>query len=311
MERSLGVAVIGAGITGLTVADRLVKAGRDVRIFDKSPANGGRISSRGTCNGDFDHGAPEIQVSNPEFDTFLNGLGAISDGNGSRFGAPRMRSLFDPLSDHFNISSEVEVTAIDRESRGWIVRTASGRSFAHYHTVIVTIPAPQAANIIRACQPDLAAELDQVKMQPVWTCLVEFTEKLDLPGKVNGGGTVMRADRMSAKPAREDEREAWVIHMRPEFASDETFADPAVMAPIILDAFGENYGIELPDVAYLNAHRWRYAFAEEPLGVPFAGDPTAGLLVGGDWTLGARAQDGYESGGAMAQAILSREIVNV
>ena len=311
MERSLGIAIIGAGMTGLTVAEHLVKAGRDVRILDKGRHSGGRISTRRTERGLFDHGAPEIHVTSTDFDNFLKGLGAISDGNGGRFGLPGMRSLFDPLTDRLDIRTGVEISEILRESRGWVLRTTTGRSFAHFHTVVVTTPAPQAAAMIRKSAPDLSEQVENVRMHPVWTCMVEFEERLDLPGTVEGKGAVMRADRMSAKPRREDGREAWVIHMTPEFAREQLFADPAVIAPIILDTFAETYAIDLPRVRYLDAHRWRFAFAEQPLGRPFLGDPAAGLLIGGDWALGDRAEHGFESGSAMAEAILSREIVNV
>ena len=75
LEHSLGIAIIGAGITGLTAADHLVKAGRDVALFDKGRGSGGRISTRRTENGVFDHGAPELQATSSAFRDFLASLG--------------------------------------------------------------------------------------------------------------------------------------------------------------------------------------------------------------------------------------------
>jgi hypothetical protein len=61
----------------------------------------------------------------------------------------------------------------------------------------------------------------------------------------------------------------------------------------------------LPPASYAAAHRWRYARTEVPLGAPFAGDPEAGLLIGGDWALGPDAGHAWQSGRAMARALLS------
>ena len=292
MEHSLGVAIIGAGITGLTAADHLVKSGREVHVFDKGRGAGGRIATRWTENGVFDHGAPELQAESREFRDFLAALGAIVGECGSNFGAPGMRSIFDQLISKLDIYQGAEVAAIDRESGGLGLHFADGR-----------LVAPVAREI--------AAEIEKVRMQPVWSCLVEFSEPLALEGKSAGRGAVLRADRMASKPLRNDPREAWVIHMRPEFARAQLFADRAIVAPTIIEAFGDAYGLTLPQVRHLEAHRWRYAFADQPLGRPFVGDVGSGLLVGGDWTLGGRAEHGFESGRAVANAVLSREVVKV
>lgn len=311
LEHSLGIAIIGAGITGLTAADLLVKAGRDVQLFDKGRGSGGRISTRRTENGVFDHGAPAIEAKGDAFQDYLASLGAVQGDCGARFGAPGMRSLFDGLIASLDIHQGVEVATLDRESRGWVIRLTNGRSIAHFHTVLVTAPAPQASALVSAVSPELSRQIEAVKMEPVWTCLVEFDEPLALPGVLEAKGRILRADRMSSKPNRADPREAWVIHMKPGFAVEDLFADPAIVAPMILEAFGETYDVALPEVRYLDAHRWRYAFAAQPLGQPYLGSPEGGLLVGGDWTLGRRAEHGFESGREMAKAVLSTEVLKV
>ena len=298
-------------MTGLTAADLLVKAGRDVVIFDKGRGSGGRISTRRSESGLFDHGAPELHSEGNAFSEFLESLGGITDESQSFYGSPGMRSILEPLVAGKNINQGMEVTSITRESRGWVLRFANQRSVAHFHSVLVTAPAPQAADLIEDVAPYLASEVRGVRMHAIWSCLVEFSRELELPGKVGGKGMVLQADRMSAKPNRVDGREAWVIHMTPEFTPDFQFAEPAIVAPTILDIFADTFAIKLPSSVYLDAHRWRYAFAKQPLGRPFVGEPEAGLLVGGDWTLGRRAEHGFESGREMAQALLSRKVVNV
>nr|MDJ1017465.1 FAD-dependent oxidoreductase [Paracoccaceae bacterium] len=252
----------------------------------------------------FDHGAPELQVTCDEFDGFLASLGAVG-ANGSRYGAPGMRFLFDALADRVDLRQDVRITSLSRELGGWVLRTGSGRSYAHFSDVIITVPAPQARELVASIEPRLADEIDAVRMHPVWTCLAAFDAPLALIPSVSGD-PILRADRMNAKPGRQDDREAWVIHMTPDYARETLTIDPAVIAPAILEEFADAFGLNLPAVRYLDAHRWRYAYAEEPLGRPFLGAPEKRLVVGGDWTLGERAEHGFQSGRAMAQSLLSR-----
>ncbi|WP_265500908.1 FAD-dependent oxidoreductase [Paracoccus beibuensis] len=58
MEDRLDVAIIGAGITGITCAHDLQAAELRVRLFDKRRGVGGRLAARWTDGGlRFDHGA--------------------------------------------------------------------------------------------------------------------------------------------------------------------------------------------------------------------------------------------------------------
>ena len=306
LERARSAAVIGAGITGLTVADRLSSAGWNVSVFDKGRARGGRISTRRTSSGYFDHGAPELDARGDAFREFLDSLGAVSDPDGRLYGHPGMRSIFDPLGSALSIRQEVEIASLAREAEGWSLRRADGRGYAHFEQVVVAIPAPQAAALIRRADPALAQQLDAVRMHPVWTCLVEFEEPISC-ANMTEQGPVLRADHMGGKPGRADPRNAWVIHMKPEFARATLNVDPELMAPQILEAFAEACGIDLPGVRFLAAHRWRYAFADQPLGRPYLLSSEPGLMVGGDWTLGRRAEDGFDSRRAIVDSILSQE----
>ena len=56
---------------------------------------------------------------------------------------------------------------------------------------------------------------------------------------------------------------------------------------------------------WASAHRWRYAQTGQALEKPFASSQDGTLFVGGDWALGARVECAYESGVAMADAVLA------
>lgn len=61
------IAIIGAGISGLSCASQLVQQGHNVTIFDKSKGVGGRMSTKRLPLGDCDHGAQYFTCNQPEF----------------------------------------------------------------------------------------------------------------------------------------------------------------------------------------------------------------------------------------------------
>ena len=54
----------------------------------------------------------------------------------------------------------------------------------------------------------------------------------------------------------------------------------------------------------LFSHRWRYAFTESPLGQPCLWDAELSLGVCGDWCLGRRVEDAWQSGADLAVRML-------
>jgi renalase len=55
-------AVVGAGAAGLSAARRLQTQGVEVTLFDKGRRPGGRLASRDTAHGVFDHGVWHLAV---------------------------------------------------------------------------------------------------------------------------------------------------------------------------------------------------------------------------------------------------------
>ncbi|MCE3000724.1 MAG: FAD-dependent oxidoreductase, partial [Betaproteobacteria bacterium] len=70
------VAVIGAGIAGISCARQLRDAGHAVRVFDKSRGIGGRMATRRGESGTFDHGAQYFTARELRFRALVEALGA-------------------------------------------------------------------------------------------------------------------------------------------------------------------------------------------------------------------------------------------
>lgn len=63
----LDVAIVGAGMAGLSCARALVEAGLKVAVFDKARGAGGRMATRRGELASFDHGAQYFTARSPDF----------------------------------------------------------------------------------------------------------------------------------------------------------------------------------------------------------------------------------------------------
>ena len=70
------IAVIGAGIAGLTAARTLQRAGHDVQVFEAAPVPGGRVATQDSPFGGFDSGAQYFTVRDARFAKALEATAA-------------------------------------------------------------------------------------------------------------------------------------------------------------------------------------------------------------------------------------------
>jgi hypothetical protein len=67
MTISKHIAIVGAGMAAITCARTLVQAGHQVTVFEKSRGVGGRMSTRSSAFGTFDHGTQYFTVRDRRF----------------------------------------------------------------------------------------------------------------------------------------------------------------------------------------------------------------------------------------------------
>ncbi len=299
------VAVVGAGVAGLTAARALADAGRAVTVFDKGRGLGGRLATRRTDWGPVDHGAPGV----PADLAGLPGARAWADGpDGAQVvGAQGMSGLLMPLADGLEVLREVTVSGLATDGTGWSLSGPDGAPLGAFDAVILAIPAPQAATLLAPSLPEMGRAVAEARMDPLWTLILVLPEGAGPPGDRTLGlaPPLALAIPQSAKPGATGAGGRWAVHADPDWSAAQLELPKPEAAARLWEAFRAQTGTTAQPLL-IAGHRWRYARVSRPLGQPFAVSPCGRVLAGGDWALGPLATHAAASGRAMADALTAR-----
>lgn len=306
------IAIVGAGICGLTCASLLRARGHRPVVIEKSRGLGGRLATRQSRSGlQFDHGAQMIRAGTPDFQRVLDR--AVTAGQAARWaegvvGTPGMSTLVAPLATGLEIQLEAEVERAEKRDTRWFLRMTDAATLGPFDVLVSAIPVPQARRILGAVD-GVAHALAGAEMSAIWALMLAVEGEGHAPGPMlrPDDGPIGLAIHDNAKPGRiGTEVETWVLHATEAWSAAhlELAKDDAALR--LRTAAVECLEGDLSNPVHLAAHRWRFGVTATPLGQPFASFADGALLVGGDWALGPDAEHGFLSGQAMAEAVLAR-----
>ena len=300
------IVIIGSGIAGLACARRLAEAGLSPVVLDKGRGIGGRVATRRVGNLQFDHGAQFVNAHGAGFAAVLAGLSAAEwqDGTGRTHsvGVPGMSAIPKALGAGLDIRQGVQVTRLQQDGEGWVLHFEGGTlRCAH---VVVTVPAPQVAGLLEVGHP-LVANLASVRLAPCLTLMAAIMAPAPFITRQDKDDPLSWIAQDSSKPGRPQALGAlWVAQAGEVFSTahleKSTDEITALMLPLLCDRLDVT-----PDrVTHAAAHRWRYARVTQALGQPFVRSADGTLYLGGDWCIGPRIEAAWDSGTAIAEAIL-------
>ena len=324
----LPVAVIGAGIAGLTAARGLRERGLDVRVFEKSRGLGGRSATRRIGALSFDHGAQYFTIRDERLARAVapfeeRGLiarweprivrvladGAIGEAKVSEryVGVPGMSALGSALAGDTPVMRETFIASLHRSDVGaWNLAPDDGPMLGPFSAVVVTCPAPQSADLLEDVAPALAASCRTAVLQPCWAAMVAFEESLnlDFDAAFVDDPVLAWAACESSKPARVTSPEGWTLHATPEWSA-ERLEDPTdkVAEALLRRLFHLVAEAEKLSPVFRVAHRWRFARSAQPRPLGQVVDSESLLGLAGDWTGGDRLEGAFLSGVRVADEI--------
>ena len=309
------IAVVGAGIAGLAAARALPDRGHRARIFERARVPGGRVATRSIealelpkgLSGEvaFDHGAQYFTVRDDRFSELAaewerdkviakwTGRIVSFDGEGwedldsdtSRYvGTPGMSAIATALARGLDIAYETKVGSLDRLRKD-------------FDRVIVALPANQGRALV-ADVPALAGRISSVTMQPNWTVMAAFEERVAarFDAAFVHGSPLGWIARNTSKPKRNWKIDCWVMQATSAWSQAHFDDRPDDVGSFLMEAFEDLIPAGLPRAFYATVHRWRYAAADPPLAAGAIHDEASRITLCGDWCRGSRIEDAYLSG---------------
>lgn len=316
------IAIIGAGLSGLVLAQKLSRQ-HTVSVFEKARGAGGRMSTRRADPYAFDHGAQYFTAASDQFQTFLaplqgSGLVApwtvdIAVTGGARISdkpkflaVPGMNGLCKHLAQDIDLHTSFHTECLERANRQWTLVSKDGDRMGPFDWVISSAPSVQTAVLF----PDafVATEaLAAVEMVGCFSLMLGFETPLNLPFQALKSGTqpIGWMAVNSAKPQRPD---AFAILIQSDNAWAETHLeeDRDEVTAQLLKAASDHANTDLSVAAHKALHRWRYAAVSKSAETPFLMDPDMQLAACGDWCLGGKVEAAFLSASALAEQFVSR-----
>jgi renalase len=190
------VAMIGAGIAGLSCAQELQSYGITVDIFEKSRGPSGRMSTRRSEEWSADHGAQyftardprftqEVQrwiqasaaaVWNPRLRVYGSKTWRESNSQEIRYvGTPNMNSPGKHLAKGLSIQYERTISQLERKDGKWNLKCLEiGELTASYDFVVLAIPAPQASALLKDLDTRASHITSSAQMKACWTMMAHL-----------------------------------------------------------------------------------------------------------------------------------------
>ena len=318
---TVDVAVVGAGMAGLTAAGRLQRAGRRVVVLDKGRSVGGRLATRRLAGAAIDHGAQFMTARSDAFQAevaswvaagvaheWCRGFDEVPDGHPRYAAAGGMNRIAKHLAGSLgDVRVGVQVASVSEGAGGWLLAWDGGALTAG--AVLLTAPVPQSLALLDAGRveppPAVGAGLRAITYEPTLALLLVLDQPPAVPSpgarKPPDGPFDIVVDDV-AKGA--SDVPAMTLHLRAAISAaryDEADAD--LLADLIPRAAPWLGGATVVEAA---VKRWRYATP-----VPTwpeacctaASGPTGPLVLAGDAFAGPRVEGAWLSGVAAAQAL--------
>ena len=326
MSNNASVAIVGAGMAGLTCATALHGLVDRVTVFEKSIFPGGRVSQFRAGEFEFNHGAQYFTVSNPLFWNIVSAWqsqGIVRPWDGwivelqrgqvsnidmatQRFvGVPRMLQVVENLAQNCDLRSSSQIAELEPEAGGGCrLFNTRGAYQGAFDVVVIATAAHQVAELCRAA-PAIARAADAVDMTVCWSAMFAFERALDLPydAAIVLDSPLVWISRQQVAEPRGD-ADCWVLHASPEWSQQYAASFRGRVMSALLDAFWEATDLEARKPVSAAVHCWKHALPINPIGENALFDESTAIGACGDWCAAPRIEGAVLSGFSMADRVM-------
>lgn len=316
-------AVIGAGISGSSLAFHLQQYGNQVDIFDKGRTLGGRLSTYQKDHQTFDYGSTLINTYPEPFLSILHQwekLNLVSPYQGIikiKSKQQEDSTLLDKANfyiSHHGMSAIVKhllkevrtftstrITSVKKEIDGWWLKGTYYEQqikkegyWGPYKYVICTLPGPQAAPLLLSHRLDWGTSALKTKYLPQWSITFQFCQKQALPFDLMFYHESHPLKLMSKESFKYSQAsEIWTLQTQAKWSANHIESTKEEIAELVMNVFKKEHHISDSPIS-THVHRWRYSYPSAPCQeLNSLIDKSLGLGVCGDWITGGTIGAAY------------------
>lgn len=320
-------AVVGAGLSGMTLARELEQAGHRCQVFEKSRGRGGRLATRRRDAWQADHGAQYFTARDPAFQQEverwvasgwvapwpvspvvleLDGVRSSPDEQTRYVGTPTMNAMVQGLGEGLDLFVQTRVDRLERVGHQWRLWDDRGEQYGQFDAVLLTAPLAQSLALLPQGSSLEVPLRGITPMLPCWTLAITFSDAtgIEADAAFVKTGVVNWLARDSSKPGRAAEPETWVAHFTAQWSANHLDASDSLLEQQCLAALRRLSPAELPAVSDRFKHRWLYARSGAETRLDVAFDSSLGIGLAGDWTQGDRLEGAWRSGHRLAKTLI-------
>lgn len=321
-HRAADVLIIGAGLSGLSAAVDLQRAGHNVLVVDKGRGLGGRLAGRRIGDASFDHGAQFMTTRDSRFATTVKDWvaagvaeewyssfpGSADNGHPRYRGVPTMTAIAKHLATGLNILSSVRVLDIAQQDNQWRATLDNGEQVIA-RTMLITSPVPQTIELLNSGNIQLStanqARLEIIEYEACIAVMavLDGPSSIPAPGAISleGGPVAWISDNQQKGVSRIP---AVTIHGSGDFSAKHFDADRETAGQQLIDAAQPFLGA---NVSEFQIHGWRYSKPSvvdpEPCMLASSDTQLPPLVLAGDAFNGPRVEGAVVSGWAAAAVL--------
>ena len=324
------VAIIGAGLSGLSVA-HLLKEHMEVTLFEKARGVSGRMSTRQAEPYFFDHGAQYFTARTHSFQDFIQPLiekGIIKrwvpryvkfdndqiierknwiDEEPRYVGVPGMNKVAKCLAEGLNIHTNTRIVHLEHKQK-WELSDENKKIYREFDWVILTVPSPQAIELLPKFFK-YHEEIKAIKMRASFSLMLGFKKNLSLDFEAAhvANGDLSWIAVNSHKPGRK-KNYTLMVNSSEEYAESHIDDDhEKIMRHLIIET-SRIIGHDVSVAEYKTIHVWRYANNAKRENSCVFLDQNHKLAACGDWCLGGRVEGSYTSAYNLVNEMKERTI---
>ncbi len=292
----MNIAIIGAGISGCNIYNRLKKQNHNITIFDKARGVGGRLSTKYVDDKFIDHGTSSFKVNNSLFKEFCDELISnkiLIKKDDEYFPLNGINKLCSYLINKNDLIKNQRITKAEFIDNKWSLISEDGNKYDSFDKLIITIPTPQILQMHINLSENTKNLLNSVSYDSVATLICYSNNIINLEHPKLFESALFSKIINNSKKYNYKKFSSYVFHTNSEFANSINELSKEKIGKKIYKKIEDLIGVNLDEECYTVPHLWKYGKVKSYLSQDFIYENSLGIC--GDYFNGNSLESAYIS----------------